>query len=92
MRVSAEVIRILVRQAAWLVDNDQPADEEIPATKALANEHFERVLNDAYRLHGALGFSAECDVQLFMRRLQGFFSSFGETQESFERAAAALGM
>ena len=92
MRVSADAVRILVQQAAWLVDNGQNADEEIPATKALANEHFERVANDAYRLHGALGFSAECDVQLFMRRLHGFFGSFGETQESFERAAAALGM
>ena len=92
MRISADSVRILVQQAAWLVDNGQSADEEIPATKALANELFERVANDAFRLHGALGFSNECDVQLFMRRLQGFFGSFGETQESFERAARALGI
>ncbi|MEL7208481.1 MAG: acyl-CoA dehydrogenase, partial [Actinomycetota bacterium] len=92
MRVSADAIRILCQQAAWLLDNGLRADEEIPATKALANEHFERVANDAYRLHGALGFSTECDVQLYTRRLQGFFGSFGETQESYERAAAALGI
>lgn len=92
MRVSVDAIRILVQQAAWLVDNGHGADEEIPATKALANEHFERVSNDAYRLHGALGFSTECDVQLYTRRLQGFFGSFGETQECYERAAAAVGM
>lgn len=92
MRVSADAVRILVQQAAWMVDNGLSAAEEIPATKALANELFETVANDAYRLHGALGFSNECDVQLFMRRLHGFFGSFGETQESFERAAAALGM
>lgn len=92
MRVSADAIRVLAQQAAWLLDNGQSAAEEIPATKGLANEHFERVANDAYRLHGARGFSNECDVQLFMRRLHGFFGSFGETQESFERAAQALGM
>lgn len=92
MRISADSIRILVQQAAWLLDSGRSADEEVPATKALANELFERVANDAYRLHGALGFSNECDVQLFMRRLQGFFGSFGETQESFDRAATALGM
>lgn len=92
MRVSADAVRILVHQAAWLLDNGRSADEEVPATKGLANEHFQRVANDAYRLHGALGFSVECDVQLYMRRLQGFFGSFGETQESYERAAAAVGM
>ena len=92
MRVSVDAVRILVQQAAWMVDNGRNADEEIPATKALANELFERVANDAFRFHGALGFSNECDVQLFMRRLQGFFGSFGETQESFERAAEALGI
>lgn len=92
MRVSVDAIRILVQQAAWLLDNGRRADEEVPATKALANEHFERVANDAYRLHGALGFSTECDVQIYMRRLQGFFGSFGETQESFERAAAVVGL
>lgn len=92
MRISADAIRILVQQAAWLVDSEMGADEEIPATKALANEHFQRLANDAFRLHGALAFSNECDVQLYMRRLQGFFTTFGETQESYERAAAALGM
>lgn len=92
MRVSADAVRMLVREAAWLLDNGQPADVQVPAVKGLANEHFERVVNDAYRLHGALGFSNECDVQLFMRRLHGFFASFGETQESYERAAKALGM
>lgn len=92
MRVSADAIRMLVQQAAWMVDDGQCADEQIPAAKGLANEHFERVANDAYRLHGARGFSNECDVQIFMRRLHGFFGSFGETQESFERAAQALGM
>lgn len=92
MRISADAIRILVQQAAWMVDNGRNADEEIPATKAVANELFERVANDAFRLHGGLGFSNECDVQLYMRRLQGFYGSFGETQESFERAARALGI
>lgn len=92
MRVSADAIRILVQQAAWLLDTGGAADEEIPATKALANELFETVANDAFRLHGALGFSNECDVQLYMRRMQGFFGRFGETQESFDRAAAALGL
>ena len=92
MRISVDAVRILVQQAAWLVDNGRGAHEEIPATKALANEHFERVANDAFRLHGASGFSTECDVQLYTRRLQGFFGSLGETQESFERAAAVLGM
>ncbi len=92
MRISGDVIRILVQQAAWMIDDGRNTDEEVPAAKALANELFVIVANDAFRLHGARGFSNECDVQLYMRRLQGFFSSFGETQESYERAATTLGM
>lgn len=92
MRISSDAVRILLQQAAWTVDNGGDAGEAVPAMKAIANEQFERVSNDAYRLHGALAFSTECDVQLFTRRLQGYFGSFGETNESFERAASAAGI
>lgn len=92
MRINTDTVRLLLHEAAWLVDNGREALEEIASTKALANEFFERLANDAFRVHGAIGYSNEYDLQLYTRRLQGFCQTLGETQESLERAAVALGI
>ena len=92
MRINADTVRLLVHEAAWLLDGGQNAAEEIASTKALANEEFARLANDAFRVHGAIGYSKEYDLQLFVRRLQGFCQTLGETQDSLERAALAVGM
>ena len=92
MRINTNTVRILVHEAAWLIDAGQDASEEVASTKALANEFFERLANDAFRVHGAIGYSNEYDLQLFTRRLQWFCRTLGETQQSLERAAVAVGM
>ena len=92
MRINTNTVRILVHEAAWLIDSGQDASEEVASTKALANEFFERLANDAFRVHGAIGYSNEYDLQLFTRRLQWFCRTLGETQQSLERAAVAVGM
>lgn len=91
MHISVETIRILTQQAAWLADTGQDATEEILSTKALANELFERVANDAFCMHGAEGYAEACDLQLYMRRVRGFCNLLGETQEALERAAQSVG-
>ena len=92
MRINTDTVRLLVHEAAWLIGTGQDASEEVASTKALANEFFERLANDAFRVHGAIGYSNEYDLQLYTRRLQGFCRTMGETQESLERAAVALGI
>lgn len=92
IHMNTEMVRILLHDAVWAVDHGRDALEEIHATKAMANELFAKTANDAFRVHGALGFSAEYDLEIFVRRLQGFFQVFGETEESFERAAQAVGI
>lgn len=92
MHINTTTTRLLVQEAAWLLDGGQDAVEEIASTKALANENFARLANDAFRVHGAIGYSKEYDLQLFIRRLQGFCQTLGETQDSLERAAVAVGI
>ena len=87
MRVNTDTVRLLVYEAAWLIGTGQDASEEVASAKALANEFFERLANDAFRVHGAIGYSNEYDLQLFTRRLQWFCQTLGETQQSLERAA-----
>lgn len=92
MRVSTDTVRMLVHSAAWQDDHGASALEEIHSTKAVANELFERLSNDAFRVHGAIGFSNEYKLQSFLRRMQWFMHSLGETTELYERASSALGM
>ena len=92
MHINTTMVRLLVHEAAWLLDTGRNAAEEIASTKALANEEFARLANDAFRVHGAIGYSKEYDLQLFIRRLQGFCQTLGETRDSLERAAVAAGM
>ena len=92
MRINTDVIRLLVHEAAWLLDGGRDAAEEIASTKALSNEEFARLANDAFRVHGAIAYSKEYDLQLFYRRLQGLCQTLGETQDSFERAAVVAGI
>ena len=92
MHISSEAIRMLTYEAAWRLDNEKEAVEEVMSTKALANELFERVANDAFCVHGAEGFYERCDVQLFMRRVRSFCATLGETHETLDRAAIAIGM
>ena len=92
MHISIETIRVLTQESAWRLDTGKDAVEEIESTKALANELFERVANDAFCMHGAEGYAEACDLQLFMRRVRGFCQTLGETQECLERAAQAIGV
>lgn len=92
MHISTETIRLLSHQAAWMVNNGKDATEEMASTKALANEMFERVANDAFCFHGAAGFAEEVDLQLYMRRIRYFCQAMGETHESLERAAVAANL
>lgn len=92
MHIRIETIRILTQQAAWMLDTGKVATEEIESTKALANELFERLANDAFCMHGAQGYAEACDLQIFLRRIRGFCATIGETHESFERAAQAINL
>ena len=92
MRINTDTVRLLVYESAWLIDTGQDASEQVASTKALANEFFARLANDAFRVHGAIGYSNEYDLQLFTRRLQWFCQTMGETHESLERAAIAAGI
>ena len=85
-------MRLLVQEAAWLLDEGLPAAVEVATTKAYANEAIERIVNDSLRVHGAIGYSNEYHLQLFNRRLRAFCQSLGETGELLERAAALAGM
>ena len=92
MRVQTDACRLLTMEAAWLLDQGRSAALEIASGKVLMNEALEKITVDGHRLHGAIGYSMEHDVQLYTRRARAFCVAWGDTERQIERAAVALGL
>jgi alkylation response protein AidB-like acyl-CoA dehydrogenase len=92
MRIDIDACRFLALQAAWRLDQGGPADLDVAAAKAYINDAVRRVFTNAHQVHGAIGFSAEYDLQLFTRRAKAFELSLGGTAFHHERVAKGIGL
>ena len=92
MRIDIDACRFLALQAAWRLDQGGPADLDVAAAKAYINDAVRRVFVNAHQVHGAIGFSAEYDLQLFTRRAKAFELSLGGTAFHHERVAKGIGL
>jgi alkylation response protein AidB-like acyl-CoA dehydrogenase len=92
MRVDIDACRYLAYQAAWALDHGHRADAAVAAAKAFANDAMRRVFRHAHQVHGAIGFSTECDLHLFTRRAKAFELSYGSAAHHRERLACAMGL
>jgi alkylation response protein AidB-like acyl-CoA dehydrogenase len=92
MRTDLDALRYLVYQAAWTLDAGRPADLEVSAAKAWGSEALRRIAMHAHQVHGAIGFSTECDLQLFTRQLKARELAWGSAASHRERVARAMGL
>jgi alkylation response protein AidB-like acyl-CoA dehydrogenase len=92
MFVDVETSRSLIYYAAWCV---QEAPESLPLAaaraKAYASEAFVRIGIDGVQLHGAVGFTAEYDIQLFLKRSKWALPAFGDANYHYSRVASLGG-
>ena len=81
-------MRSLAYYAAWAVDED-PDDltRASSLAKAYASESFPRIGIDAVGLHGAIGFTAEYDIQLYLKRTKWMRPAFGDADYHYDRVA-----
>ncbi len=88
MFVDIESFKSLAYYAAWAIDD---AAEELPRAaslaKAYASDAFARIGIDGVGLHGAIGFTAEYDVQLYLKRSKWVRSAFGDADFHYRRVA-----
>jgi alkylation response protein AidB-like acyl-CoA dehydrogenase len=92
MRSDIDALRWLVYQAAWSLAHGRAADLEVSAAKAYGNDALQRIFMHAHQVHGAIGFSTECDLQLFTRRAKAAELSWGSTSLHREQVARAMGL
>jgi len=65
---AVEGAEILVHEAAWAQANDRPIDLLAPMAKLFACQTFRDVTAMGHQVHGGMGFTVECDMQLYFRR------------------------
>jgi alkylation response protein AidB-like acyl-CoA dehydrogenase len=93
MYVDIESFKSLVYYAAWCIDEDA-ADRSLAVSraKAYASEAFARIGIDAVQLHGAVGYTDEYDVQLYLKRSKWVRPSFGDSDYHYDRIARLGGL
>jgi alkylation response protein AidB-like acyl-CoA dehydrogenase len=88
MYVDVETSRSLMYYAAWCATE---APQDLPRaaarSKAYASDAFMRIGVDGVQLHGAIGFTAEYDIQLYLKRSKWASVAFGDADYHYERVA-----
>ena len=92
MHVDVESARSLLYYAAWCVQ-ESPAELPLAAARAKAytSEAFSRIGVDGIQLHGAVGFTAEYDIQLYLKRSKWAAVAFGDVAHHYQRVATLGG-
>ena len=86
-----EFARPMVWRAAWSLTHDLPdATLHVSAAKAATNDAASRAARTAVQVHGALGYTFACDVQLFLKRTLALTNEYGDTRHHRRRLAEVL--
>jgi len=88
MVVDVESFKSLLYYAAWCLDEGDPeAPRFVSMAKAYASEAFARIGIDGVQLHGAVGYTAEYDIQLYLKRSKWARPAFGDSDFHYDRVA-----
>lgn len=93
MYVDLECLRSLLYYAAWAIE-EKPGDVPLAASraKAFASEAFTNIGVGAIQLHGAVGYTEEYDVQLYLKRSKWARPAFGDEAHHLDRVARLGGL
>ncbi|MCU1457849.1 MAG: acyl-CoA dehydrogenase [Actinomycetia bacterium] len=90
-RVALEFARTLVHRAAYSLDHDEPATAaHVSMAKSKADEAALLTARAALQCHGAIGYTTEHDLHLFMKRSWALARSWGSPAWHRRRVAASL--
>ena len=86
-----EFARPMVWRAAWALARGLPdATLHVSAAKAAAGDAASAAARTAVQVHGAMGYTFECDVQLFLKRILALAAVHGDARAHRRRLADVL--
>jgi alkylation response protein AidB-like acyl-CoA dehydrogenase len=90
-RIAIEFARPLVYRAAWSVSEGDPdASTHVSMAKALASDAATLTASQALQCHGAIGYSYEYDLHLFMKRAWALAATWGDAAWHRARVGRAI--
>jgi alkylation response protein AidB-like acyl-CoA dehydrogenase len=93
MHVDLESSKSLLYYAAWAVaESPGELPRSASLAKAYASDAFTRIGIDGVQLHGAVGYTAEYDIQLYLKRAKWARPVFGDSDYHYERVARLGGL
>lgn len=88
-----EFARPAARHAAWSIAvGDPDRSRDVSLAKALASETVDVAARTALQCHGAIGYTFEYDLHLWMKRGWALSAAWGDAAWHRNRIAAALGI
>jgi len=80
-----------VYRAAWSLANDQPTvPRDVSMAKAMAGDAAEQAARVALQVHGAIGYTFESDLHLWMKRVWALSPAWGDAAFHRRRVADAV--
>jgi alkylation response protein AidB-like acyl-CoA dehydrogenase len=78
MAVDVETSRLNTYYAAWLLSEGLSASKHVAVAKAWVSEAYRRITSLSHQIHGAIGFTKELDLELYVRRAKAAEVAFGD--------------
>ncbi len=83
----------LVYAAAWAVANDTPdRSRDVSMAKATASDAARTAARTALQCHGAIGYTVEYDLHMWMKRAWALAAAWGHAEWHRERVSHSLGL
>jgi len=97
VRIGIEFATPLVYRAAWSIaspDHVSPRQRgrDVSMAKAAASEAVDRACRAALQCHGAIGYTIEYDLQIWLKRGWALSAAWGDVRFHRDRVARAIGM
>jgi alkylation response protein AidB-like acyl-CoA dehydrogenase len=91
--LALELTRPAVWRAAWSTARSTPTRaRDVAMAKAMASDAAELVGRKALQCHGAIGYTVEADLHLFLKRTWALARAWGDSAHHTDRVAAELGV
>ena len=79
VRVALEFARPAVYRAAWSLATAQPTlSHDASMAKAMASDAADTAARVALQVHGAIGYTWECDLHFFLKRTWALSRAWGD--------------
>ncbi len=89
--LKVEFARPAIYRAAWSFAHDVPdRSRDVSMAKALISDAAQKAARSALQVHGAIGYTWECDLQLFMKKAWAMIPAWGSATWHRRRVADAV--